>query len=73
MSCPAHRGRRVWPASICGPSVWKENAGDSSGLIQRCAGPVQSDGAAVTEGEDAMNVLRGKVVLKETSVGIPGL
>ena len=51
---------------------WKENAGDSSGLIQR-AGPVQSDGAAATEGEDAMNVLRGKVVLKETSVGIPGL
>ena len=30
-----------------------------AGLIQRCAGPVQSDAPAATEGEDAMNVLRG--------------
>ena len=73
MSCPAHRGRCILPASICGPSV----LGGERRRLQRAysalRAPIQSDGPAATEGEDAMNVLRGKVVLKETSVVIPGL
>ncbi len=50
----------------------QETSEAAAARFRRCVGLVQGDGLAATEWGDAVNVVRGTVVLKETRVPVPG-